>query len=130
MICCLNFSLTEFYKEGTLNYMFVADDAVHLSVADSFRKYSDFMFLFQFSCPHYSSFCPKNVEELHKHSFMPPANYSDKGPLFYVLLGSLYHVFDVPQEKIHLTGLYFNTLLISIFLILFFISKKLIISIF
>jgi len=119
----VNVAINLQYFEFTTHFLYTADDAVHMSIADSFRKYGDFYFQFHFTGPDFSEYWPITSEDL-TDVYGNPSIYADTGPVFYILLGTFYQILSTGQEDLNLHGAILNTILSSIIIIVFFFLIK------
>lgn len=122
-LIAVNVAINLQYLEFTTRFLYTADDAVHMSIAESFRKYGDFYFQFHFTGPQYSENWPFTSEDLTDR-YESPSIYAEKGPIFYILLGTFYQILSTGQEDLNLHGAIFNIILSSIFIIVFFFLIK------
>lgn len=115
----VNSLIASYLRTNLLEVAWESDDGLNLSVAENFRKTGKFFFdTTSFYLPRLS------VQQLI--DIYPSAEYpmAVKGPLYFLALGGFLELINPPLEELWLTGSYFNNILSSFFLVLFFFLVK------
>lgn len=112
----LNVFLSDYLRIGLLDVEWQeGDDALHISVANSFATKRNFDIGFRgshiFTTP---------IPELMKVYSDIEEPYGGKGPVFYILLGSFYDLFDTKPGDFYLHASYYSTIISSLFVVVFF----------
>jgi len=121
LLVLTNLFVGSFLRENLENLIWESDDVLHVSVANSFRNSFQFDAEFQPSNPEYYG---KSVYETIAASPTISWKHLDKGPMYYISLGSFYSILNVQPEDFYFFGSIFTNLLGSLFLILYFILLK------
>ena len=121
-IISTNFIIGFSLRPDIMDVVWIGDDAWHVIVANNFREEGNFMINFRGEYIFWDNSLTDTIEQYPEIT----SSQGGKGPLYFVLLGSVYSLFNTPVEDLHEVASYFSNLLSSIFLVLFFflIKKK------
>jgi len=114
----INFALGDYVRNLPMYTQFRSDDLNHISAAQSFREGRDFELNFALQN------VPITLEEsllTYEQDFIQP--YS-RGPVYYILLGSFYELLDSKPPELFFHATIFSNILVSLFLVLFFLLVK------
>jgi tetratricopeptide (TPR) repeat protein len=112
----LNLFLSVEYRSNFPLDVMSSDDLVHIEIADSFRTEKNF---------HQSYISTRlttnSAEEIINIKACLECPQGSKGPVYYILLGSVYEILSTSGNELFFHASYFNNILSIIFLSLFFI---------
>ena len=119
LICLvsLNFYMAEEQRKSIPDKIYYPDDLFHISIADSFRNEKTFNLQYLII----GDSTEKAEIVLPTYPTIPQ---NSKGPMYYITLGVFYQIFSTGQEDLYEHASFFNNILASIFLILFFFFVK------
>ena len=112
----LNFFLASEYRDSLPSRFWVTDDVFQMNVADSFRNDKNFNLNYVITTEFALSEDEFNDSTLVKIG----SPQGSKGPIYYILLGTVYDLFSTSQDDLFIHASFFNNFLMSIFIILFF----------
>jgi len=118
----LNFYIGSYTRENLSSIMWNGDDVFYISMADSFRNNGEFLQSYMSS-----GNTPYSSEEIiNNFSPFPDKPSRNKGPMHAILLGTIYKITETPHNNLYSVASFFNNVLTSIFIVLFFlfIQKK------
>ena len=81
----LNFFLASEYRDGLLSVLWVGDDVFHINIADSFR--TDKTFSLNYISTGYIKY---SAEDFLNKVEPFPSPQASKGPIYYILLGTVF----------------------------------------
>lgn len=112
-----NFIIGSYLRESSSQTLW-GDDVIHISVANSFREKNSFEYGFIYRyLPELSLDDTLDYQPL-------PTSFKEKGPLYYLLLASIFKLNSSTPENWYIHGSILNNFLTSIFIILFFFFIK------
>ena len=109
---------TSSYREYTNEIMWDRDDAYSILIANSFRDTGDFYFLIE-------SFKDQTANQIIQSERPVLLPFGEKGPLYFVILGSVFSIIDSDATNWYQTASLLNGIFTTIFLVLlYFFLKK------
>jgi len=121
LLVLINVGINESFRSGFLDVIWVGDrdDPNHIGIANSFRFNKTFERSFLGDWIYRSS-----VDDIIKQydDISPP--HSGKGPVFYILLASFYEILNTTPDNNYYHASILNTIISSIFIILFYFLVK------
>ena len=121
-IIVLSFFLGSYLRDIPLNVIWYADDAIHISVAKGFKERLSFETDFTRNFQRYSG--TLSIDSLINEFPNITKPHIPKGPVGYILLGSMYKLVGTEPQDLYLHASFFNNILNSIFISLFFFWTK------
>ena len=120
ILISLNFVLGSHYQENWVNVLWNSDDALYISIADSFRKEKTFNQ--QVLSTRYFQYSPEEIVKLFKPFPNNPQGIT--GPIHYILLAGFYSLLSTSHEDLYLHASVFSQIVSSVFIVLFFFLVK------
>jgi len=116
-----NFFIADYLRTTLMQLPFTSDDGVHISVANSFYKEKTLNLNLR---PDYIFRLSGNFDEMIEKYPDISHDYNQKGPIYYILLGSFYDILDTNPKDLFFHASIFSNITASIFLIVFFYLIK------
>jgi len=107
-----NFIIGDYLRESTSKALW-GDDAGHIALANNFKKHNSFDYEM------IQSFGFKSVDYITER-FSIPMTFGEKGPIYYIILGSLFKLLSSTPENWYNHASVLSNIFTSIFLVLFF----------
>lgn len=112
----INFLVGAYLRPNLLNALWVGDDAETINIANNFREKGTFSTTYLGDY----IYAENSTSDLFKKYPTISQNEGGKGPVYYVILGSMFKLFNVKTTDLYFYGSILNNFLTSIFLVLFF----------
>ncbi len=115
-----NFLIGSYQRTNLEKVLWNSDDVSTISVAHSFQKNKDFNVTFLSRAEIFTGPNDDVIKNIHTLSHQ----YTGKGPVYFILLGSFYQLLGTTPKDFYFHGSLFSNLTASIFLVLFFFFIK------
>ncbi|MDE2588121.1 MAG: glycosyltransferase family 39 protein, partial [Patescibacteria group bacterium] len=114
-----NLMIGQYFRNNLEDVLWNSDAVIHISVAHSFQVHKTFDLTFLQNNP--------SIPDADNFIVSYPSviqTYYDKGPVYYVLLGSFYQLLGTTPNNFYFHASIFNNILVWVFLVLFFFFIK------